>query len=279
MTCNSTTAATRTAHLNATCKRAPAKSLARAQLIRQYTQRGIMPPRLNIWGACRPIALRSRPQASLQQPSIAALARRHYSGDTTSSEPPSGPGSPSARGSSIPSIPDSMLRPGEQQPPQIREEDVQMREATEQETALQQLQMAAHGLDSFKFTGYKFEEPPMPEGKTHLSQYHMRHRYEEGISQLTRLLMRDGKLSKAQNVSSISCSRNRHAGTLQLIIEAHIANIEGHRTWPWFSPSSVPHPHPKSTPKGPFSPAPHQQSTSLSTRTSTSCWLSILLRL
>lgn len=93
-----------------------------------------------------------------------------------------------------------MLRPGEQQPPQIREEDVQMREATEQETAMQQLEMAAHGLDPFQFTGYKFEEPPMPEGKTHLAQYHMRHRYEEGISQLTRLLMRDGKLSKAQNV-------------------------------------------------------------------------------
>lgn len=98
-----------------------------------------------------------------------------------------------------------MLRPGEQQqqqqPPPIREEDVQMREATQQETAMQQLEMAAHGLDPFQFTGYKFEEPPMPEGKTDVAQYHMRHRYEEGISQLTRLLMRDGKLSKAQNVS------------------------------------------------------------------------------
>lgn len=94
-----------------------------------------------------------------------------------------------------------MLRPGEHQPQQIREDDVQMREATEQETAMQQLEMAAHGLDPFQFTGYKFEEPPMPEGKTSVAQYHMRHRYEEGISQLTRLLMRDGKLSKAQNVS------------------------------------------------------------------------------
>ncbi|KAJ4415025.1 hypothetical protein N0V82_007607, partial [Gnomoniopsis sp. IMI 355080] len=161
-----------------------------------------MPPRLNIWGgACRPLALRSRPQAHLQQPSIAALAAaaRHYSGDTTPSQPPSsGSSNPSARGSTIPSIPESMLRPGEQPPP-LREEDVQMREPTEQETALQQLEMTAAGLDPFKFTGYKFEEPPMPQDKLPLAQYHMRHRYEEGISQLTRLLMRDGKLSKAQN--------------------------------------------------------------------------------
>lgn len=100
-----------------------------------------------------------------------------------------------------------MLRPGEQPP--IREEDVQMREPTEQETALQQLEMTAHGLDPFKFTGYKFEEPPMPQDKIPLAQYHMRYRYEEGISQLTRLLMRDGKLSKAQNVSQ---ARGKTAG-------------------------------------------------------------------
>lgn len=92
-----------------------------------------------------------------------------------------------------------MLRPGEK--PLMREEDVQMRVPTQRETALQQLQMAAHGVDPFEFTGYKFEEPPMPQDKLHLAQYHMRYRYEEGISQFTRLLMRHGKLSKAQNVS------------------------------------------------------------------------------
>lgn len=77
-----------------------------------------------------------------------------------------------------------------------------MRDPTPQEIALQQLEMTAHGLDPFaKSTGYKFEEPPMPQGKLPMAQYHMRYRYEEGIAQLTRLLMRDGKLSKAQNVS------------------------------------------------------------------------------
>lgn len=77
-----------------------------------------------------------------------------------------------------------------------------MRELTDKEKALQQLEMAAHGLDPFsEYTGLKFQEPPMPTDKLELAQYHMRHRYEEGISQLTRLLMRDGKLSKAQGVS------------------------------------------------------------------------------
>lgn len=100
-----------------------------------------------------------------------------------------------------------MLPPGEQAPrrPVRKEEDdddVRMREPTENERAVQQLEMAAHGLDPFSsFTGLKFDEPPMPEGKMEVAQYHMRHRYQEGISQLTRLLMRHGMLSKAQRVS------------------------------------------------------------------------------
>lgn len=81
-----------------------------------------------------------------------------------------------------------------------------MRAPTPNESAVQQPQMAAHGLKPFKreeFTGLKFEEPPMPTDKLPRAQYHMRYRYDEGISQITKLLMRDGKLSKAQNVSSV----------------------------------------------------------------------------
>ncbi|KAF3761802.1 hypothetical protein M406DRAFT_95072 [Cryphonectria parasitica EP155] len=76
-----------------------------------------------------------------------------------------------------------------------------MRDLTANESAVEQLQMTAHGLDPFgmKYTGYKFEEPPMPKDKLPRAEYHMRYRYEEGISQITRLLMRDGKLSKAQS--------------------------------------------------------------------------------
>lgn len=83
-----------------------------------------------------------------------------------------------------------------------------MRDLTDNERAVHQLQRASYGLppERPEYTGYKFEAPPMPKDKLPLAQYHMRHRYEEGISQLTRLLMRDGKLSKAQNVS-----REQHA--------------------------------------------------------------------
>lgn len=66
-----------------------------------------------------------------------------------------------------------------------------------------QLELTANGLNPFdrKFTGLKFEEPEIPQGKLHETLFHMKHRYDEGIDQLTRLLMRDGKLSKAQTVS------------------------------------------------------------------------------
>lgn len=78
-----------------------------------------------------------------------------------------------------------------------------MRNPTPNEEARMQLELTANGVNPFdkKFTGLKFEEPEIPQGKLHETQFHMRHRYDEGIDQLTRLLMRDGKLSKAQNVS------------------------------------------------------------------------------
>lgn len=95
-----------------------------------------------------------------------------------------------------------MMRPGEFPPSsQMKAEDVQMAQPTQEEQATLQLQMAAHGLDPQDYNGLKFEEPPMPQDKLPRAKYHMRHRYDEGVSQLTKLLMRHGKLGKAQNVS------------------------------------------------------------------------------
>lgn len=95
-----------------------------------------------------------------------------------------------------------MMRPGEFPPPsQMKAEDVQMGEPTQEEQAILDLQMAAHGLDPQEYNGLKFEEPPMPQDKLPRAKYHMRYRYDEGVSQLTKLLMRHGKLGKAQNVS------------------------------------------------------------------------------
>lgn len=78
-----------------------------------------------------------------------------------------------------------------------------MREQTPRETALSQLELTALGLNPFDkgLSGLKFGEPDIPMGKLHETKFHMKHRYEEGIIQLTKLLMRDGKLSKAQRVS------------------------------------------------------------------------------
>lgn len=97
-----------------------------------------------------------------------------------------------------------MRPPGEssndaEQAPQ--EEGAESRLLSPKEAALMQLELTAEGVNPFEYTGLKFEEPPMPTGKLHEAQYHMRFRYEEGIAQITRLLMRDGKLGKAQNVS------------------------------------------------------------------------------
>lgn len=80
-----------------------------------------------------------------------------------------------------------------------------MREPTPREQALSQLELTALGLNPFdkRLSGLKFGEPDIPQGKLHEAKFHMKHRYEEGIIQLTKLLMRDGKLSKAQRVSGL----------------------------------------------------------------------------
>lgn len=62
--------------------------------------------------------------------------------------------------------------------------------------ALGQLELVANGLDPFEedSPGHKFGLPALPVP----SRMHMKHRYEPVVAQITKLLMRDGKLSKAQ---------------------------------------------------------------------------------
>lgn len=119
------------------------------------------------------------------------------------------PNIPGAVGGTIPGFNGSKIPPpingplGGPEEGEVREEDVKMRALTPKEEARMQLELTASGLNPFdkKFTGLKFEEPEIPQGKLHETKFHMKHRYDEGIDQLTRLLMRDGKLSKAQSVS------------------------------------------------------------------------------
>lgn len=64
--------------------------------------------------------------------------------------------------------------------------------------ALDQLQMVAYGLNPFNpvEVGHKYGLPDLPIP----SKMHMKHRYDPVIVQMTKLLMQDGKLSKAQRV-------------------------------------------------------------------------------
>ena len=65
---------------------------------------------------------------------------------------------------------------------------------------LRQLQLASYGLNPFDpdLIGHKFGLPELPLEKDN----HLKYRYSPVIMQITRLLMRDGKLSKAQRVST-----------------------------------------------------------------------------
>lgn len=152
-----------------------------------------MPPRLNPWGACRSFALRSRPQVQSQQPSIATAFARHLA-----SQPPNS-NTPTGNGRSIPPIPPSMLPPGES--PSDEQDASSMTEQGEQSQLSSPEDAATPWRKQHKIAGLKFEAPPMPMAKLREAQYHMKYRYDEGIAQITRLLMRHGKLSKAQNVS------------------------------------------------------------------------------
>lgn len=64
--------------------------------------------------------------------------------------------------------------------------------------ALDQLQLASYGLDPFDPTlvGHKYGLPELPIP----SNMRVKHRYDPVVEQMTRLIMQDGKLSKAQRV-------------------------------------------------------------------------------
>jgi small subunit ribosomal protein S7 len=64
--------------------------------------------------------------------------------------------------------------------------------------ALEQLQLASYGLDPFDPTlvGHKYGLPDLPIPANMRAKY----RYDPVVLQMTKLIMRDGKLSKAQRV-------------------------------------------------------------------------------
>lgn len=140
-----------------------------------------MASKLNPWGICRNLTIRSRPLLSSTERRIAfPIARRALSNDTTSR--PSGDSDSSVP----PPVPTEYVPP----PPELFAPNWLNAEA------LARLEKAAAGEDLYdEDPGHKFGMPELP-GKDDQLQ----HRYPEVVDQVTKLLMRDGKLSVAQRV-------------------------------------------------------------------------------
>ncbi|KAH6842806.1 ribosomal protein S7 domain-containing protein [Chaetomium sp. MPI-CAGE-AT-0009] len=139
-----------------------------------------MPPRLNIWSACRALSTRTRAFAQGPPSGLAALARG-LADNTTSRIPNTNSGA----------VPQSMV-PDNQPPAFVSEEN---------EKALNQLRLIEYGINPLdpSVEGHKYGLPELPLP----SQKHAKHRYDSVISQVTRLLMEDGKLAKAQRDMAI----------------------------------------------------------------------------
>ncbi|KAK3994552.1 ribosomal protein S7 domain-containing protein [Cladorrhinum sp. PSN332] len=132
-----------------------------------------MPPRLNMFRAgaaalpLRAAAAAAAPTRSLAQ-SFAVAARRELSSDTTPI--------------------DTMTA--------VETERLSSPGPGSNKIALNQLEMVAYGLNPFdpEVEGHKFGLPELPLP----SNMHKNHRYDDIVAQVTRLLMKDGKLGQAQ---------------------------------------------------------------------------------
>ncbi|KAK4164556.1 ribosomal protein S7 domain-containing protein [Cladorrhinum sp. PSN259] len=125
-----------------------------------------MPPRLNVLSsACRAAARPAVRYAAAPRPFAAAvLARRGFADDSNITS------------HSTTTLPDAA--------------------AEDNQIALSQLEMVAYGLNPFnrEVEGHKFGLPELPLP----SNMHKNYRYDDIVAQVTRLLMKDGKLGQAQ---------------------------------------------------------------------------------
>ncbi|KAL1841880.1 hypothetical protein VTJ49DRAFT_6479 [Mycothermus thermophilus] len=157
-----------------------------------------MPPRLNLWSACRALSIRTRPAVAASRPQSAALAapvslaRRSFSDNASTQLPPNNsnlppPPPPSSSSSAAP--PPSTPNPGESSA-------VEVPTSPENEMALNQLRMIEYGLSPLDpaVEGHKYGLPELPLP----SQKNSKYRYDGVVEQLTKLIMKDGKLAKAQ---------------------------------------------------------------------------------
>ena len=152
-----------------------------------------MASKLSPWGACRSLTIRTRSILQHGQRQTAVpfhIARRGLADNTTSRDPP--PGSDGA-------LPPSMAGQSYTPPP-----PEQFAPNWLNAEAIANLEKVAAGEDLYdEEVGLKFGKLSTLPGKND----HLQKRYPEVIDQVTKLLMRDGKLSKAQRVRIYHYSR------------------------------------------------------------------------
>ncbi|KAL2266076.1 hypothetical protein VTJ83DRAFT_5428 [Remersonia thermophila] len=155
-----------------------------------------MPPRLNLWSACRALSIRTRPAVAASRPPSAALAapvalaRRPLTNNATTPLPPNSSNLPP------PPPPSSSGSPSAASPKPDESSALEVPTSPENEAALSQLRMIEYGLSPLDpaVEGHKFGLPELPLP----SQKNSKYRYDGVVEQLTRLIMKDGKLAKAQ---------------------------------------------------------------------------------
>lgn len=157
-----------------------------------------MPPPLGgLRAAFRTLGLGTRPivQKPLQPGRLSQL--RAFADNTTPTEPPTIPGQ-----DGVP-VSGNFTKGDPKEEAENAGQGEQGIEKSEAETelnklALDQLQMVAYGLNPFDpaQVGHKYGLPDLPIP----GDMRMKRRYDPVIVQMTRLIMKDGKLSKAQRV-------------------------------------------------------------------------------
>lgn len=152
-----------------------------------------MPPRLNIWPACRALAVRAKPVNQLPpvSTSIAARAQRCFSdnkSDTISRQSPDQLGA-----LNLPAFGQTRVETP------ATSQEIETPQVDENQAALDYLQLVAYGIHPLDpaVEGHKFGLPELPLP----SQKHAKHRYDPIVEQVTKLIMKDGKLGKAHRVS------------------------------------------------------------------------------
>ena len=148
-----------------------------------------MPRSLLLRNAFRTLTVRSRPLVLCRESQVRTLSRT--SSDNTPRVPPRLPGQ------NVDITPFSTGGSGRPSESWNQESNATM-DQSQNDAALSQLQMIAYGLNPLDpaSEGHKYGLPDLPLP----SETTLKNRYDPVVVQVTKLIMRDGKLSKAQRV-------------------------------------------------------------------------------